>query len=292
MISGSDASVFLRQSDTVGRAVLRTLLGILVVALEACSYGQRSAPTTARPNDPNSVLITLERTACYGICPVYTVSIDGNGTVRYQGGSYIDIPGVQTAKIDANRITALLRQFDKINFFALQPSYSGDCTDGPTEIISLSVDGHTKQVSNYFCHDRTSGPQVDLLSLGLEIDSVAGTLRWIHCDSGCFKEQIGHGLDVNGASKSGFTTLMRVIQRKDLDSTRLFLDAGAKVNVSDDRGYTPLMFAAMENSPEIVQELLAHGADVHAKDKTNHTVLDMVGRGKVWQLLRAAAAKP
>ncbi|MEO8396969.1 MAG: DUF6438 domain-containing protein, partial [Chloroflexota bacterium] len=42
------------------------------------------ASVNAQGSESN-VAITLERTACHGTCPIYTVSIFEDGTVNYEG---------------------------------------------------------------------------------------------------------------------------------------------------------------------------------------------------------------
>ena len=45
-------------------------------------------------------MITLQRTACFGACPVYTVSIYADGTVAYNGERFVEVEGTQTGSID------------------------------------------------------------------------------------------------------------------------------------------------------------------------------------------------
>jgi len=157
-------------------------------------------------------------------------------------------------------------------------------------IISILVDGKTKQVSNYFggCEGAKSGPQVDLDNLAKQIDSTAGTSRWVKCDFDCMEGLIKTGLNVNAQAPDGDTPLLIAVQQRDLRKTRLLLDAGAQANAADSRGLTALMLAASADRIEIVQELLARSADVNAKDKKGFTVLDMAGGQRVRQVLTEA----
>jgi len=160
----------------------------------------------------------------------------------------------------------------------------------PTAIISISVDGRNKEVSNYYggCERAKTGPQVDLAKLAEEIDNAAGTGRWIKCDFDCMKGLVQNGLNVNAQAPDGDTSLLITVRQRDLGKTRLLLDAGAQVNRADTQGYTPLMWAAIEDDLEIVEALLARGADVKAKDKKGFTVLDMAGGKKVREVLTRA----
>ena len=56
--------------------LLHALVGLFGVLLMACAPVDASTPT-----DDGPVVITLTRGACFGFCPVYTVSITGDGQV-------------------------------------------------------------------------------------------------------------------------------------------------------------------------------------------------------------------
>src|SRR5215467_4183401 len=140
--------------------------------------------------EPWAVSITLERTRCYGTCPAYIVTVLGDGSVKYFGKYYVDIPGAQTAKIQPARVEELLRAFEKIHFFDLKDRYVDDCTDGPTEVISLAMGGRSKRIENYFCYQDKSGPKVDLMQLAEQIDAVSNGRQWIQCDAGCLNKLI------------------------------------------------------------------------------------------------------
>jgi hypothetical protein len=240
-----------------------------------------------------SFSITLERTACYGFCPVYTVTIHGDGRVEYSGERYIDIPGSQKARIQPENLQGLLKTIDRIHFFALQEKYFEGCTDQPTAIISLHLDGKSKQVSNYYggCERQTSGPQVDLASLADEIDALAGTRHWIQCDDDCTKTLIQTGFTINAQTKIGETALFLAVQKGALGKVQLLLAAGAAVDLADAQGTTPLMEAVIRGHADVARELLAKGADVNAKDKKGFTALAMTGDSGLRKLLIKAGAK-
>jgi len=190
-------------------------------------------------------------------------------------------------------VKGLLKHFEQIHFLDLKDRYFEGCTDMPTAIISILVDGRTKEVSNYFggCEGAKSGPQVDLAKLAEQIDKTAGTGGWVNCDLDCLKRLVQNGFNVNAQAPNGNTPLLIAVQQRDLRKTRLLLDAGARINAADSQGYTPLMWAAIDDDPEMVQELLARGADVRAKDKKGFTVLDMAGGRKVREVLAQAKGR-
>jgi len=65
--------IFIRIDTVVRQGVVLFFALMLAVLLAA---GCRSL---LHPNDLNSVVVTLKRTACYGTCPVYSVASMGMG---------------------------------------------------------------------------------------------------------------------------------------------------------------------------------------------------------------------
>jgi hypothetical protein len=87
------------------------------------------------------ILITLERTGCYGACPIYKVAIHGDGSVIYEGQNFVRIVGRQERRIDPAEVQGQVRAFLDIDYFGLQDSYltiknqdgsETDVTDLPT----------------------------------------------------------------------------------------------------------------------------------------------------------------
>jgi len=244
-------------------------------------------------HDLSSFSITLARTACEGTCPVYEVTIRGDGRVEYAGQNQVDIPGRQKAQVQAASLAPLLRIIDNIHFFGMRDKYFETCTDLPTAILSVHLDGKSKQVSNYYgdCEHQTSGPQVGLARFAEAIDSVAGTARWIHCDEACIQELLRTGFDINAQGPDGATALLLAARKGAPGKVRRLLATGAAVDLRDAQGTTPLMEAIIRNHPDIAHELVANGADVNAKDKKGFAVLAMTVDPGMRRLLLKAGAK-
>src|SRR5262249_27782579 len=96
------------------------------------------------------IVITLERTRCYGSCPAYSVTLRGDGSVEYAGEIGVDIPGRQAGRIDPSRVIELTKSAESIGFFTMKSSYFEDCTDLPTTTISIRTRTRNKRVSNYY----------------------------------------------------------------------------------------------------------------------------------------------
>ena len=150
-------------------------------------------PVVAQQGIPKDLVITLNRSACFGWCLAYSLSITGDGdftiilakrTVREQQ-SVVPI----TARIALQKVKRLLAEFRNIRFYSLQRRYGSaakskagrNCpriwTDSPTVEISISENGKHKTVSHY---TGCEGAQIlsDLEDLEDKIDEAIDTKQW------------------------------------------------------------------------------------------------------------------
>ena len=63
-------------------------------------------------------LITLERGACFGTCPIYQVTIASDGTVSFEGHNFVKTKGAATAQIKPEDFNKLVNEFEKLNYFS------------------------------------------------------------------------------------------------------------------------------------------------------------------------------
>lgn len=144
--------------------------GIALVAL----FSAFSIPSGSFHGNIHDVVITLERTRCFGACPDYIVTVYGNGTVLYEGRDFVKVKGVQVAQIQERGVKSLVDAFYKAGFFSMRDRYEELVSDLPSQTTSITIDGTTaKTVYRYgFQPER-------LVALEDEIDRVAGTARWV-----------------------------------------------------------------------------------------------------------------
>ncbi|MEN9360879.1 MAG: hypothetical protein RL095_2414 [Verrucomicrobiota bacterium] len=115
---------------------------------------------------------------------------------------------------------------------------SGECPTTTSDIHQKSA-----QSSKYYKQISTkSSYNADLEKLRAELDA---------------------GLDVNGADKSGYQLLQKIIRTGDIDQIKLMLDRGADVNFTGRMGATPLAAAAGTGDLEIFKLILDHGAKIN-----------------------------
>ena len=132
---------------------------------------------TSRINEFKDLVITLERTVCYGTCPIYKLTLDGDGRVIYEGEEHVRVIGTSTTQISLRRVKKIVSEFYNVDYFSLKDDYlEWDITDMPGAITAITINGKTKTIRHY--HGDKSAPK-ELTKLEDRIDEIVGSQRWI-----------------------------------------------------------------------------------------------------------------
>jgi hypothetical protein len=236
----------------------------LVVSLAGSASSQE-------PGVPADTIIRLQRTSCFGPCPIYTVTIDAGGTVTYEGTKFVRVVGRQTARVSPQTVATLLSSAGRIRFFDLNDAYRvipnpdgtvTTITDLPTTIVTISVNGRTKGVEDYV------GAPDGLAEFEDEIDAAAGTRRWIFLDEETLGDQIRSGW--SASSGEGAALLRQAIDRDDVGIARLLIENGADVQGPAENRTFPLSSA---RSGAMVDLLVHAGADPNERPAGRGTAM-------------------
>ena len=125
--------------------------------------------------------VALERTACFGTCPVYKLTVHRSGAVEFEGNDHVRAKGLRHDRITAADFARIAAKIEQINFSSLRGRYDGRNPDGsgvtvtdlPTTRTSVTRGDETKTVENYFRGPRGLKELEDL------IDEVTKSSRWI-----------------------------------------------------------------------------------------------------------------
>lgn len=160
-----------------------------VIALALLSVGgcRKKAPkptdTTSpdQPHEPDVVpgtapFATLERTGCYGECPVYRLTVNKDGSVVYVGTRWVKALGRKEYKISEAQLAELQTAFDRANFLQLRDYDRVENTDDDWALLSLYRGATPKRVRHY--HGDNSAP-LALSVLEDEFDRIVGSGRYV-----------------------------------------------------------------------------------------------------------------
>jgi hypothetical protein len=128
---------------------------------------------------PPRLVASLERTMCYGTCPVYALRVYADGRVEYEGRGYVKLIGAGSARLSPRELAALVAAFTDAKYLDLAGPF--DCeerTDHPGAKLHFD-DG---QRSRDLVHDHgcVSPANVGAMSkLEDAFDRIVKSVRWV-----------------------------------------------------------------------------------------------------------------
>ena len=256
------------------------------VQASGCTTENQSPPEELRETD----YIAIGRTSCYGACPAYSVTLQANGTVSWEGREHVIQTGPGSAYVSSDVARSIIEKFRTAGFWTLCASYDRMMSDVPTAITTLHIGDYQKSVS-----DRAEGAPGWLRELDYQVEALANTHRWIHGDPALEVFQPFLHSDSHGP-KPGFTALMRASADGDVAEIQKELTAWADPNAQDGSGWTALIYATLAMKPDGIQILLRAGADPNVRSRMGQTALmaaslAFFATGEKLEMLLAAGAR-
>ena len=120
---------------------MRVYLLVLILFISSCFNF-----TKQKELQSPEKIISLEKTACFGRCPVFKIIIYNNGECLYNGIKFVKKSGEFNLKINKQEINKILSQAKEIGFDNLKNEYSERITDLPTTYIMIN----NKKIKDYY----------------------------------------------------------------------------------------------------------------------------------------------
>jgi Domain of unknown function (DUF6438) len=160
---------------------------VLCLALLAtASCGRKKAPpadsvSIDQPHPPDlmagtTLLATLERTGCYGECPVYRLTVSTDGSVVYFGARWVKVLGRREYKLSQAQVSDLESAFERANFMSLRDYDHVESTDDDWAHVSFLWGGRLKRVRHYH-GDNAAPPALSVLED--ELDRITDSGRFV-----------------------------------------------------------------------------------------------------------------
>ncbi len=125
----------------------------------------------------NTPVMTLERTACFGMCPVYGLAVFEDGTVVYVGVRHVATPGVRITQVKPSEVEFLAMQTADFGYFGWEDTYTSQVvTDQSSAITSLNWQDQYKTINRY---DGDPSAPIGLVRFEEAIDRLANVARWV-----------------------------------------------------------------------------------------------------------------
>ena len=95
----------------------------------------------------DSVVARIQRTACFGRCPIYVMTVFEGGSVMFEGKKWVEKEGVFRASVSKESIEKLYAKANEVGFFKMNNIYDNQyVTDLPSTITTLKIKGEFKTV--------------------------------------------------------------------------------------------------------------------------------------------------
>ena len=227
----------------------------------------------------STVVIRLVRSGCYGSCPSYSVTIR-NQRILFNGGGFVVATGEHKGTIDPNQVRELAQKFINADFYSMDDSYRAWVTDNPTFVVSIAIDGHSKEVEDYV--GSWVGMPAVITELEEGVDSAAGSQRWINGSGGLVQALQGEGF--NFKTYDAQIMLKESANRGQTPTVQEFLGSGVPLNPlqapNPKESHTGIYFenvgwlTAASRHPDTLKVLINAGA---SKDDEKDKDLALVG---------------
>ena len=160
----------------------RALAAAALLALLSCVKREAVPPLSESSASPAEPVITLERTACFGSCPVYRISVTSSGVVSFEGKAHVRRVGPATGQVPRRQVEQLLSDIEQAGYFTLDDRYQASepgcgryATDAPTVVTSVRLRGRAKTITHDYGCTRVPGT---LTILERKIDETLGSAQW------------------------------------------------------------------------------------------------------------------
>lgn len=169
-------------TGATGVVMAACLLAGCAQAIQKPSAGDAAGDGSAAPDSAAFRQVTLERTPCFGACPVYRVTIRADGRVAYEGEQWVEVDGTREGRADPEwlaRLEKMLAGFavDPGQYQYGKPACGQFMTDMPGARITIVRRSGNEQRYSY--NEGCTATPDRLKRLAELIDRAARTGRWI-----------------------------------------------------------------------------------------------------------------
>ena len=119
--------------------------------------------------------IELQRTGCFGTCPIFTVTLFRNGNARYHGEGFVSNIGGFSGSIDPFSFGRLCYLLERLDFTGLDRVYSAPWTCDETVYLRVWRAGEVQPI---VIRDYGDYGPIELWGIQQVVEAVANGIRW------------------------------------------------------------------------------------------------------------------
>ena len=170
-------------------ATLRLFLLVLIAtALSGCNRFP-DVQNESLPVYPDLVII-MSRAPCMDPCPIYEITIKGDGSVTYYGWKYVEVIETRESKITQDEIRKLVKEFKAINFLEIE-SPDIRLHDCPLTYVSFSLDGKRNEYYDFYvCNSNPFPYDKKVFEIARMIDEITNSEQWLGVEAIKYLEKL------------------------------------------------------------------------------------------------------
>lgn len=112
---------------------------------DSTAFSSTSDKKTEISTEPQ-MLASIQRTPCYGQCPIYKATFMDNGEVKYVGKHFVENVGTYSTLISAEDVRSIEESIKEFDYYSLDSLYPTLATDFPSCITEVNLYGNYKRV--------------------------------------------------------------------------------------------------------------------------------------------------
>jgi len=135
------------------RTLFPIYLSLTLLSVQACKTNKEVASSAVEATSASqpmktepTLLASIERTACYGQCPMYKATFLDNGEVVYVGKRFVEKIGTYRTLLSEEEVRSIEKKIAETNYFSLDSLYPTPISDFPSCITEAILNGKRKKV--------------------------------------------------------------------------------------------------------------------------------------------------
>lgn len=146
---------------------------ILLLSLSAIISTTGCKLNASLPEKAEAMRIQLRKDACFGECPVFTVTIYDTGRATYEGEHYTPMLGLYEARLAEGQYRSLITAFEDAELLELPSLYKSEIPDLPVVTLRyVDEQGEMKEIMG-----RENRPEV-VMELEEMLDVLIEEINW------------------------------------------------------------------------------------------------------------------
>ena len=109
---------------------------VLLFSLSSCGTFKKNVNISTL-SESKDLIISLQRGACYGTCPIYRIEIYSDGSGIYTGTRFVEHIGLSIFNLSETELNLILSTAKEIGFSNMKNEYSEPISDLPTTFIQI-----------------------------------------------------------------------------------------------------------------------------------------------------------